>query len=688
MGVGGVVLGCVAILKAAEVREEVVSEPVKPLVVRLGSLLPLRRAIAAGETLPAAAPSQGEARDAARLWRAQVDLQEMRLDDVEKSLKALPAPSSIPLAELLRGRVAFARFDDVAACRAYERAINLGPGRDALWYEAAEVLSTLGFEERSLAYLERLPAIGSRNEVAYYSLAAQASAKNDDATAAVQLARAWRLRPVPRAKLVESPALWSAIRSSANLAGTISMSAAEEPAFRSETKMLSPITLPPAAVASVTGEFLGIEIGDQFLGVPGGAALVGPETPLVDALTWSRREQQEAIEDLPRLAGIVRSPVALSQPSIKARLAKTTEALAARGRWAEVVQLTDGLTPSAENVPLDVLMLKGMALSRTKRSDDARRLFTEVVTSTAMKRRSDPIAYYQIGELMASVELYAPAIAMLEQADAKLDFVSLDDRIRQIAMKERLGRAYRVHRTTNFEIRFPDDVSPEGAARLGEILEAELVRIRKVIPIEQFQPVTVNILWWAEFRSTFTGSDHILGFYDGKITLPLAGVARLNPDIVAIMSHELAHAVLAQATNDHAPAWLQEGLAQRIEMVPYHANAFNMYEDERLIAVSLLDAVLNGSVDPDMIGEAYIESQTLVRYVEAAHGKGGVQKLVSAFKAGADDEEAIRQLSGKSVAAFDMAFRAWGRAAKTVFENPPPVDYSADRSESIRFSRK
>jgi len=691
-----VVLGIAAVVffvrpQLAESAAKVVrdAQPAKPAMLRLAELLPLRRAIAAGDaTLPSTVRSEADARDVARLWRAQVDLQSLRLDAVERALSAFPTPSRVPLVELLRGRAAFARFKDGEACRAYERAVNLGPGRDALWHEAAEVLSTLGFEERSQAYLERLPRIGSRSESAYYALAAQAAMANDDARASALLTRAWHLRPVAREQLVGSPALWHVLRASENLGGAISIAAVSEPAFRSATARLAPIELPPDAIASISGEFLGIEIGDRFLGIPGGATLAPEETPLVDALAWSRHQQESAIADMPRIAELVHSPVALSQPAIKERLTRTTSALASRGRWDEIITLTAGLSPSAENVPLDVILLRGAALSRTKQLDVARKLLGEVAASPAMARRTDPVAYYQLGELMASVELYEPAISMLEKADAKLDDVSFDDRIRQLLMRQRLGTAYRVHKSKNFEIRFPEDVSPEGARRLGEVLELELERIRKIVPVAQFQPVQVNVLWWGEFRSTFTGSDHILGFYDGSITLPFAGIMRLEPEIVAIASHELAHAVLAQATKDRAPSWLQEGLAQRIEMVPYHRNAFNMYEDDRLIAVSLLDTVLRDSVDGDLISEAYIESQTLVRYIEAAHGRGGLQKLITDIRDGASEDEAIARLSGKSTPEFDIAFRQWGRAAKTVFENPRPIDYGSSKDESIRFSKK
>lgn len=688
-GIAAVVVITQTQLAAVAAVQKEALEADTPGTLRLSALLPLRRAMAAGDAvLPLVARAGEDEQSVAKLWRAQVDLHGMRLDSVERTLASYPVPSDIPLVELLRGRAAFARYDDVAACRAYERAINLGPGRDALWHEAAEVLSTLGFEDRARTYLERLPKIGSRSEIAYYALAVQSVIANDEADASVQLLRGWKLRPLARERLVASPALWSVLRASENLGGMVSMASVSEPAFRSEATALAPIALPPGATARISGLYLGIEIGDRSLGIPGGAAVAGPNTPLVDAVAWSRREEEAAIADTLRLSELVRTPVALAQPAISKRLSRATEALASRARWDDVISLTEGLSASAENVPLDVIVLKGLALSRAKRTADAKRFLGEVVTSPAMARRTDPVAWYQLGELMASIELYGPAISMLEKADARLEYVSLDDRIRQLMMRQRLETAYRVHATKNFEIRFPDDVSPEGAARLGEVLEAELERLRKIIPLEKFESVRVNVLWWSDFRSTFTGTDHILGLYDGSIMLPFAGINRLDPGIVAIASHELAHAVLAQATNDRAPSWLQEGLAQRIEMVPFHRNAFNMYDDDRLIAIALLDSVLGGSVDPDMIGEAYIESQTLVRYLEAAHGRTGLQKLVAAFRAGANEEEAIGQLSGKSVAELDIAFRNWGRSTKTVFENPRPVDYTSSRDESIRFSRK
>jgi hypothetical protein len=148
------------------------------------------------------------------------------------------------------------------------------------------------------------------------------------------------------------------------------------------------------------------------------------------------------------------------------------------------------------------------------------------------------------------------------------------------------------------------------------------------------------------------------------------------------MSHELCHAMIAQATNDQAPHWFHEGLAQRIEMVPYQANAFNMYDDNRLLSISLIDDIVTGSPDPDMIGEAYIESQTIIRFVEAEYGAAGVAKLIAAFRDGATTDEAIARLAGSSVADFDTKLRAWGRNGRKVFENDDITRY--DTTELVR----
>jgi hypothetical protein len=282
--------------------------------------------------------------------------------------------------------------------------------------------------------------------------------------------------------------------------------------------------------------------------------------------------------------------------------------------------------------------------------------------------------------MLSADDQFDLAIAMYDKAQAIRPSPLTDDRVRQIQMNKRLATKYSTVSSTHFEVHYPEDVHVVTAKQIDDILEAELARLQKWVPVPDFQKVIVNVVWWDEFRSTYTGSDFILGFYNGKITVPLAGAWRFAPPVVALMSHELCHAMIAQTTNDQAPHWFHEGLAQRIEMRPYHPNAFNMYDDAHLLAMSLLDAAISTSSDPEVISEGYIESQTVIRYIEAKYGAAGIKTLLEAFRNGATNDEAIQKMTGKSLADFDVSLREWGRSAARVFENPEPVRYDAQEN--------
>jgi tetratricopeptide (TPR) repeat protein len=658
----------------------------KPDVLRLATLLPLRRAMIAGDGSVAAAFKKvaigGVYRDIASLWKAQADLQQLHSVDVATTLRHFPTPSDIPLVEVLRARLAFSEAKEVDTVVAYERAISLGPARDALWLEAAQALTTLGFTERTEDFLKRLHRLGSRNADVYYETALLHATKNREEAAEAALRTAWNLRPAERADIIRSGAFWATLRKGSDK-NVVSLSDAAEATFAAPDVTKRAISLPTDAMPRVSGNYLHITVGQQELAVPGGAALAPVGTPVVDAGLWHRTEEQRSLADLEQLVASARSPGAFTQPMLGKRVERCADALANHNRWADLVRLTDGLSPKAENIPTDLFFLRDTALQRMNRMIEAKQLLADLAVSRTLQRKNDPAVQERLGEMLASVDLWDASIKLLAKAGQQRRGAMIDDRIRQIQMNKRLATKYATFSSPHFEIHYPDEASQNFAKESARILEAELTRLQKWVPTPNFQPVVVNMLWWDEFRSTYTGNDFILGFYQGKITLPLVGVRSFSPPIVALMSHELCHAMIAQATNDQAPHWFHEGLAQRIEMVPYHANAFNMYDDDRLLSISLIDDIITGSPDPDMIGEGYIESQTIIRFIEATYGQAGVGKVLAAFREGATTDEAILKLSGVDVAQFDTKLRAWGRAEQKVFENTDIISYETSGDDAL-----
>src|SRR5947209_6648554 len=162
----------------------------------LATLVPLRRTIAAGGggALPWTPPT-GEAANVAALWKAQGDFVQMRLDDVKKTLDKYPHPSNVPMVELLRARLALVQNEPDQAVAAYQNAINLGPGRDGLWIEAAAALFNGGDDDLGAAMLRRAADSGTRNALVYYSQAVEALAKDHLDDSAAQFKKAWTHQP-------------------------------------------------------------------------------------------------------------------------------------------------------------------------------------------------------------------------------------------------------------------------------------------------------------------------------------------------------------------------------------------------------------------------------------------------------------------------------------------------------------
>ena len=642
------------------------------------AMVELRRRAASGESIDAKMLRGLDARslDRAALWNAQLHLQRNDFTAATAELAKMQSGQDTPLAQVLAGRMAFLLNKDVDAVLAYERAMELGPERDDLLYEMASVLMTLGFRDRAERYFRRLDEMGSREADAYYSLAVLDAMKNAEEKAEKSLLTAFRARPQLRSSLIKIGALYGLLRRPA-VKQQLAMHLGEEPTIAPARMAERPLQIPPGASSKCVGEFLEIDLVGSKLQIPGGAFIAPAGTPVIDAGTWDRAEATDAITRAPALAKVASQPSSYAQPALSRRIVETATALAEHHRWDRVIELTGGVTASSELVPAELLLMKAEAHKRTGRTDAAKGVLRELIGRPALLKRLDARQLLEAGEMLAALGDINLAIRVMERAGQSRELPHLDDRIRQLMMNDRLA-TFSVHRTAHFAVRYSsDDTGKAGAENLGEIAEAEFLRLQKWIPILDLEPVTINMLSWDTFRGTYTGSDHILGFYDGQITVPFADVGQWPPEVVAILSHELAHAMIAQRTRDQAPRWFQEGFAQRIESVQFRRNPFNMYEPEAMVAIGLLDDVVMYSPDPNIVGQGYLVSQALIRYIESRWGQAGLNSLLDAFKNGSTTEEAIEGLGGGSLPAFNRAFVEWGQTGREVFENTDLVSYEA-----------
>jgi hypothetical protein len=188
------------------------------------------------------------------------------------------------------------------------------------------------------------------------------------------------------------------------------------------------------------------------------------------------------------------------------------------------------------------------------------------------------------------------------------------------------------------------------------------------------------------FLDAFGGDASVIGIFDGRLRVPLADIRTLRPEIVAIVSHELLHALLSQASRDGAPHWFQEGLAQWIETGTVHLNPYPDLERRgRTLSFPLLEPILRSFSEPRLVELAYAESLWSVAFLHTHWGEHGIRRLMELFAAGASTQDAITALTGLTLADFDGELRAWAAEKAPVRRYLEPRRF--DQMEGALFER-
>jgi hypothetical protein len=428
---------------------------------------------------------------------------------------------------------------------------------------------------------------------------------------------AWALDPKPREELIRANLLED-IRAKS----LVSFFSATEPVRRSARLAARPLAWPASAQATVTGELLRVELGSSAIEIPNGAILAPANVQVVPATFRERQRDAEALRDAQEL-------LEHGGPASRTRMVRAAKALAHRNRWPDVLKLTEDVTNTA---PAELLVLRLQALLRANRIEDARTLGGNEA-------------------IRAVVEL----------------------RLRQAELRRKLVAGAQTLATEHFDLRHDPAINPAIVSRVGDLLEAELARVRRKLPPFEPRRVTVNVLRWDEFRSEVTQSDHITGLYDGEIFIPFAAVEQFKREIVAIITHELTHALVAQATNDHAPRWFQEGVASRMELAERHENAFATTPVNLVLPVPLIDATMEKTTEP----AAYVVAQTFIRFLEDRYGGDAIARIAAGFARG---EETVL---GKSLDELNAEFRQWGFHHNGAFVDEGEWPYGALYSPGI-----
>jgi tetratricopeptide (TPR) repeat protein len=214
--------------------------------------------------------------------------------------------------------------------------------------------------------------------------------------------------------------------------------------------------------------------------------------------------------------------------------------------------------------PNDPVLLLGAGASahtQGKPGDAMARLRRALEVNPRLKQASEllgQIAYHE-GEIAFAIQTYEKA---LKYAPGDPDLTS------ELAVWRKeadVHHGFEERRYDRFRVQFEGRAEESLAAQATTILNDAFWRIGQKLGAYPSNTIVTVLYTEKQFRDITRAPDWSIGFYDGRIRMPVAGAAKDPALFTEVLTHELTHAMVSNLASRGVPTWLHEGLAQYFE---------------------------------------------------------------------------------------------------------------------------
>jgi Tfp pilus assembly protein PilF len=131
---------------------------------------------------------------------------------------------------------------------------------------------------------------------------------------------------------------------------------------------------------------------------------------------------------------------------------------------------------------------------------------------------------------------------------------------------------------------------------------------------------------------------------DGKLRIPVNGMATVTPELSRVLKHELAHSFINQLSGGRCPQWLNEGIAQALEPKSLSSRGrrlAQLFKAQQEIPFNALEgSFMRFSGLEAML--AYDESLAAVQFIIETQSMSDLQRILQRLAEGNSTEAALR----------------------------------------------
>jgi len=238
------------------------------------------------------------------------------------------------------------------------------------------------------------------------------------------------------------------------------------------------------------------------------------------------------------------------------------------------------------------------------------------------------------------------ALAVLDRAKtAGADRPGLADTIERLRRDADTERDMQSLGSSHFVLKFEGHQNVAAGRAVLNALEDAYRRVGARFAYYPIERLEVILYGDEQFRE-ITNSPHWSGaVYDGRIKLPVGGVARGSESLARTLRHEYAHAAIGTLSRGKAPVWLNEGLAQVAEEVDEAGRAGRVrmaLAANALVPLSALEGGFTG-LGRDDASLAYAEAYFAADWLLRKKGGYNVRRLLEAMATTESTDAAFRQ---------------------------------------------
>jgi tetratricopeptide (TPR) repeat protein len=243
-----------------------------------------------------------------------------------------------------------------------------------------------------------------------------------------------------------------------------------------------------------------------------------------------------------------------------------------------------------------------------------------------------------LGSAYYGTENLDQAIAAWNRALAIHDDARLRAAIAKAEHEQAVAGSYQELRGQHFLLRYEGRENNKLSEEVLNSLEGSFRDLVLDLDYSPREIIVVLLYPHQAFRDITRSPNWVGALNDGKIRVPLSGVAQMDTELARVLKHELTHSFVRQITVGRCPTWFNEGLAQLEEgatTVSQGTTLARAFATGQLPAFQALEGPF-ANLPPELVGLVYGKSLAALEYLRDTYGMGEIRRLLRAISSNPD----------------------------------------------------